>query len=103
MLSGSALAVSGAVIQTVLHNPLASPGTIGVNSCAGFSVAIICAIAPTAQKFTPLVAFTGGLLGILLIMLLSHHTGASRMTVVLAGVAICRRFCRYVRNFSLSF
>lgn len=92
MLSGSALAVSGAVIQTVLHNPLASPGTIGVNSCAGFSVAIICAIAPTAQKFTPLVAFTGGLFGILLIMLLSHHTGASRMTVVLAGVAISNLF-----------
>ena len=35
MLAGAALAVSGAVIQTVLDNPLASPSVIGVNSGAG--------------------------------------------------------------------
>lgn len=92
MLAGSALAVAGAVIQTVLNNPLASPGIIGVNSSAGLSVAFICALAPTAQKWTPLVAFVGGLVGVLLIMTLSYRTGASRMTVVLAGVAISNLF-----------
>lgn len=92
MLAGAALAVSGAVIQTVLSNPLASPGIIGVNSSAGLAVALICAIAPTAQRFTPVAAFLGGLLGVLLIMGLSYRTGASRMTVVLAGVAISNLF-----------
>ena len=92
MLAGAALAVSGAVIQTVLNNPLASPGVIGVNSSAGLAVALVCAAAPTAQRFTPLVAFLGALAGVLLILGLSQGTGASRMTVVLAGVAISNLF-----------
>ena len=35
LLAGMALAVSGAVIQSVLHNPLAATNIIGVNSGAG--------------------------------------------------------------------
>ena len=92
MLSGAALAVSGAIIQTVLNNPLASPGIIGVNSGAGLAVAIVCAVAPWAQNFTPLVAFAVAFVGVFLVMMLSQKTGASRMTVVLAGVAISNLF-----------
>lgn len=91
-LAGAALATAGAVIQTVLRNPLASPGIIGVNSSAGLAVAFVCAIAPAAQKFTPFIAFLGALAGVLLVMGLSQSTGASRMTVVLAGVAISNLF-----------
>lgn len=92
MLAGAALAVSGAVIQTVLNNPLASPGIIGVNSSAGLAVAIMCAIAPSAQHLTPFAAFAGGLVGVFLILGLSFGTGASKMTVVLAGVAASNLF-----------
>lgn len=92
MLAGMALAVSGAVIQTVLENPLASPGVIGVNSGAGFAVALVCAIAPTAQACAPLAAFAGALAGVFLVSGLSRRTGASRMTVVLAGIAISALF-----------
>ncbi len=92
MLAGAALAVSGAVIQTVLDNPLASPGVIGVNSGAGFAVAFLCAASPPAQQYTPLAAFCGALAGVLLVTVLSQRTGASRMTVVLAGVAISALF-----------
>ncbi len=92
MLAGMALAVAGVVIQTVLNNPLASPGIIGVNSSAGLSVAMICALAPTAQRWIPMVAFLGGLAGVLVIMVLSYRTGASKMTVILAGVAISNLF-----------
>ncbi len=92
MLAGAALAVSGTVIQTVLNNPLASPGVIGVNSGAGFAVALICAVSPLAQQYTPLVAFCGALAGVLLVTSLSQRTAASRMTVVLAGVAISTLF-----------
>lgn len=92
LLSGAALAVAGAVIQTVLQNPLASPGIIGVNSSAGLAVALVCAIAPTAQRFTPFVAFAGAFAGVVCVMVLSEKTGASRMTVVLAGVAVSNLF-----------
>ena len=92
MLAGAALATAGAVIQTILNNPLASPGIIGVNSSAGLAVALMCAIAPTAQRFTPFIAFAGAFAGVVLVMVLSEKTGASRMTVVLAGVAISNLF-----------
>ena len=92
MLAGAALSVSGVVIQTVLNNPLASPGVIGVNSGAGFAVALVCAASPLAQRYTPLVAFCGALAGVLLVTILSQRTGASRMTMILAGVAISALF-----------
>lgn len=92
LLAGAALAVSGGVIQTVLSNPLASPGIIGVNSGAGLAVALVCAIAPLAQAWTPLVAFLGALAGILLVLGLAERTGASRITVVLAGAAVSNLF-----------
>ncbi len=92
LLAGSALAVAGMIIQTVLNNPLASPSIIGVNSSAGFAVALVCAIVPTAQKYTPFVAFAGALAGVLLVMILSQSTVAARITVVLAGVAISNFF-----------
>ncbi len=92
LLAGSALAVAGMIIQTVLNNPLASPSIIGVNSSAGFAVALVCAIVPTAQRYTPFVAFAGALAGVLLVMALSQSTVAARITVVLAGVAISNFF-----------
>lgn len=92
LLAGAALAVAGAVIQTVLENPLASPGVIGVNSGAGLAVAILCAAAPFAQKWAPVAAFCGALASVLLVMGLASLTGASRMTVVLAGVALSSLF-----------
>lgn len=92
ILAGAALATAGAVIQIILNNPLASPGIIGVNSSAGLAVALMCAIAPTAQRFAPFIAFAGAFAGVVFVMVLSEKTGASRMTVVLAGVAISNLF-----------
>lgn len=92
LLAGGALAVSGAVLQTVLCNPLAAPNIIGVNSSAGLAVAVACAVAPMSVAATPLIAFIGALIGVLLVLGLSEMTGASRMTVVLSGVAVSNLF-----------
>ena len=92
LLAGAALASAGAVIQTVLHNPLASPGVIGVNAGAGLLVAVVCAVAPAAQVYTPFIAFAGALAAALLVAGLARLTGASRLTVVLAGVAVSNIF-----------
>ncbi|WP_341200909.1 iron ABC transporter permease [Planomicrobium okeanokoites] len=40
ILAGGALAVSGAVLQTLTNNPLASPGTLGINAGAFFFVVL---------------------------------------------------------------
>lgn len=92
LLAGMALAVSGAIIQGVLANPLAAPNIIGVNSGAGLMVALCCAVAPTAAALVPVMAFLGALAGVLVVLLIARRTGASRITVVLAGVAVTSIF-----------
>lgn len=91
LLAGAALAVSGVIIQTVLGNPLAAPHIIGVNAGAGLAVTISCALAPMAAV-RPLAAFGGAMVGVFLVLLFAETTGASRITLVLAGVAISSIF-----------
>ncbi len=92
LLAGAALAVSGAVIQSVLGNPLAAPNIIGVSSGAGLAVALFGALAPTMTAVTPIAAFAGALFGVLLVLFIAEKTGASRLTLVLAGVAVSNIF-----------
>ena len=88
MLSGAALACAGAIIQGVLHNPLAGPNIIGVNAGAGFLTLLASWLFPMAAGLLPLAAFAGALGTSLLILALVQRSGASRLTVVLAGVAV---------------
>ena len=88
IFAGAALAVSGAIIQAVLNNSLASPNIIGVNSGAGFCALLAASLAPTAWAAVPLAAFVGALATSLFIYALAAKTGASRITLVLAGVAV---------------
>lgn len=92
LLAGCALAVSGAVIQSVLANPLAAPNIIGVNSGAGLMVALSCALFPAGAAAVPVMAFLGALGGVLLVLFLARRTRASRITLVLAGVAMSSMF-----------
>lgn len=92
LLAGCALAVSGAVIQRVLDNPLAAPNIIGVNSGAGLMVALSCALFPSNLAVPPVMAFLGALGGTLLVLFLSETAGAARTTLVLAGVAVSSIF-----------
>ena len=41
LLAGASLSVSGLMLQTVFHNPLADPSILGVNSGANLGVAIV--------------------------------------------------------------
>ena len=88
ILCGSALAVSGVIIQAVLNNAMASPGVIGVNAGAGLFAAIITALFPSAVMLIPPMAFIGALLACLLIFTIAAKTGARRITVTLAGLTI---------------
>ena len=92
LLAGAALAASGALIQACLDNPLASPNVIGVNSGAGLAVLLAASLVPGALWLTPLAAFAGALATALIIFALSLGTGLSRLTVVLAGIAITTVF-----------
>lgn len=86
--AGAALAVSGAVLQNVLANRLASPGIIGVNAGAGLGVTLCCAAGALSGIAVSCAAFLGSLATVLLIFLFSHRMNASKTTVLLGGVAL---------------
>ena len=88
LLAGMALAVSGAVIQSVLANPLAAPNIIGVNSGAGMAVTLWSIFFPGLVGFTPVAAFFGAFLSVMIVLLIAKKSGASKITLVLAGVAV---------------
>lgn len=88
LLAGSALAVSGGVIQRVLHNSLASPSIIGVNAGAGLAVTVCCALGLLSGWTIAGAAFLGALAAVLLILLAAEKAGASRTTLILGGVAV---------------
>lgn len=88
LLAGSALAVSGVIIQAVLNNPMAAPNLIGVNAGAGFFTIVTMAVLPQFIRFLPLSAFVGALLTALVIYTVSALSGAGRITVTLVGIAV---------------
>ncbi|BDF67548.1 hypothetical protein CE91St43_15200 [Oscillospiraceae bacterium] len=87
-LCGGALAVSGLLLQVALGNALAAPSTIGVNAGAGFFVILSGVLFPLSLSARTVSAFLGAFLSAMLVYGLARSTGGSRMTIVLAGVAI---------------
>lgn len=88
LMAGAALSVSGAVLQNVLANKLASPSVIGVNAGAGFGVTLCCSFGIFSGWAVSASAFLGSLITVLLITVFSAKTGASKTTVILGGVAL---------------
>lgn len=88
ILAGAALAVSGAIIQAVLGNPIAAPNIIGVNAGAGFFTVLCLAAFPNFLNILPAAAFFGAFAAVMLVYGIAKKTGASKMTLVLSGVAV---------------
>ena len=88
LVCGAALAVSGAVIQGVLANRLASPSIIGVNAGAGLAVTLCSAFGILGGWQLSVWAFFGAFASVMMVSLGAKHWGASRGTVILIGVAM---------------
>lgn len=88
LLAGIGLATSGVLLQTATDNPLAGPNIIGVNAGAGFAMVLGMCFAPMVYRLLPLMAFAGAFLCTMLIVAVANKAGGSRVTIVLAGVAV---------------
>lgn len=88
VLTGAALAVSGALLQSVLRNPLAAPGIIGVSSGAGLAGVLVMLAYPAWSALLVPAAFSGALGAALLVYLLAWKEGISPVRLILAGVAL---------------
>ena len=91
-LVGSGLAVSGAVFQALLRNPLAEPYVLGVSSGAatGAVGAIVFGLSVTSVVALPLAAFAGALLAMSLVLAMAgaRRRGLDTRVLLLAGVVI---------------
>lgn len=85
LVIGFSLGTSGGVMQTILHNPLASPYTLGVGTAAGFgaSIAIVLGFGSIATSAS---AFLFAMLICMMIYLLGRSNTNSN-TLVLSGIA----------------
>lgn len=88
LLVGSCLSVAGALLQSVMRNPLADPGTIGVSAGAGTAAITILLLFPHLSYSVPLFAFAGAALACLLIYLLAWKGGVDPVRIILSGVAV---------------
>ena len=106
MLAGSALAVSGLMLQTAFRNPLAGPSVFGVNSGAGLGVALVMlwlggsfsagSVSVTGFVAVLAAAFMGAMAVMLLIFLFSTMVRNSVMLLII-GIMI-----GYISNSAVS-
>lgn len=86
---GAALGLSGALVQTVTRNPLASPDVIGVGHGAAAATVLALATGTVASPGAlPAVAVTGGLVAAALVYVLAWRHGMQPSRFVLTGVGI---------------
>lgn len=89
LLVGMALAVAGVIAQSVLRNPLAEPGLIGINSGAALAAMIlIVQVQIPPANLLPFLTFAGALVMCVAIYLLSWREGLSSMRLILVGIGL---------------
>lgn len=90
---GAGLAVCGAVMQSLLRNPLADPFVLGVSSGASTGAVVVVVLGVGGGVLSVSGgAFLGAIVSFALVLLLSHTLGGTTDRVVLAGVAAMQLF-----------
>jgi iron complex transport system permease protein len=92
-LGGAGLAAGGAAFQAIFRNPLATPYTLGVASGASLGVALASrlglSIAVLGLSTTSVAAFSGALLAVAVVWMLTRvRPDLSSTVLLLAGVAM---------------
>ncbi|WP_298828874.1 iron ABC transporter permease [uncultured Planococcus sp.] len=92
---GISLAVSGAILQGITKNSLASPDIIGITAGASFSVVLFLSLfsddnnsLTVSIQWLPLSAFLGATLTAFLVFFLSWKNGLAPFRLLLIGIAI---------------
>lgn len=100
ILSGLALSVAGAVMQSILRNPLGSPFTLGISNAAAFGAAFAVIIlgAGSMQSggsdsvlvnnpyLITISAFAWSLVACFLILIVARRRGATPENMILTGI-----------------
>lgn len=90
-LVGASLALAGAQMQGLFHNPLASPDLVGTSAGGAFGavLAIACGLATRSLWYLPLLAFLSSMGALCAVYAIATRHGRTPVTtLLLAGVAI---------------
>ncbi|WP_227937567.1 FecCD family ABC transporter permease [Alkalihalobacillus deserti] len=87
---GSALAVSGLILQGIIRNPLASPDIIGITGGAsvGAIIFIVYFMGTVSINWLPLAAILGAAIVSIIMYVLSWEKGVTPIRLVLIGIGI---------------
>lgn len=93
VLIGAMLGVAGAQMQTILHNPLADPFTLGISSAASFGAALAIALGiglwpESGPFFIAFNAFVFALGTSVILFMFTRMRGVTIETFVLVGIAL---------------
>lgn len=91
LCTGASLAVAGAVMQSIFHNPLASPSVLGITSGGALSAILIfiLGLSTTHPYLIPIAAVAGCFVTLIGVYLLSlSQTGSHLNNLILTGIAI---------------
>ena len=103
---GGSLAASGAIVQSVLKNQLASPYTLGISSGASLGVGILiitgASISVLGRLTMPVVGFLCSLITMVIVLKFSEKVdrGMSNTTIILAGMVISLFFSAVLTTIS---
>ncbi len=86
---GAGLGLSGALVQGIIRNPLASPDLMGISAGAGLAATALLVYLPNAPLYMlPVSAMLGGLIAAAMIMALAYFSNPTPARLALIGIAI---------------
>ena len=103
---GASLAASGALMQAITRNPMASPSVLGINSGASLGLALAMAFAPAASfSETVLFSFAGAAVGTISIFSVASvsKAGSSPVRLALVGTAVSALFSAFSQAVAMFF
>ncbi|MFH1437623.1 MAG: iron ABC transporter permease [Pseudomonadota bacterium] len=90
--AGAGLAVCGAILQSILKNPLADPFTLGVASGGALGAALVILFGSTTSilgmSVLQTAAMTGSIITLLLILAAAGRVGLGSGSIILAGISV---------------
>ena len=106
IILGGALALSGYLLQTFFHNPIAGPFVLGISSGAKLIVALLMVICLSARMSTSsvmmiLAAFVGSMISMAFVMALSRVV--HQMNMLIVGGVMIGYICTAVTDFIVTF
>ncbi|MFJ6213283.1 FecCD family ABC transporter permease [Streptomyces sp. NPDC092296] len=88
LATGAAFGLSGAIFQTLIRNPLASPDVIGITSGASAAAVIAIVVFGLGGAAVSISAVAGALATAVLIYLLAWRRGVHGYRLVLVGIGV---------------